>query len=122
VAPAFAVKSMNLVAVGTPSPGCLPTNPSLFTSNCTFVVQANLLNAQNGGTVSGVLDAAAQGFGGSQAKQVPFSITVPPGSPTATATVQVLFDIRPCSGSSIAVAVTQQPNSVASNQVHFGDC
>jgi RNA polymerase sigma factor (sigma-70 family) len=119
VAAPFAVKSLNLVWKDKSPPGCpLISTQTGINFVCTFTVQANLVNPQNGATVKGTLFAAAAGPGGGQLKSAPFSIPVT----TGTVTVQVAFNTLPCTSGSSASAVASQPNTVSSNPVAFGNC
>jgi RNA polymerase sigma factor (sigma-70 family) len=122
----FAVTSLVLTADDPQVPGCMYPPATVPTFACTFTVQANVVNAQNGSTVLGTLFATAVSTGGVASKQVAFSIVVPAGSSFAKVTVLVNFSFQPCRkvpppGSS-AFAIAQQPNTVVSNQVNFGDC
>ncbi|PZR85408.1 MAG: hypothetical protein DLM67_25875 [Candidatus Nephthysia bennettiae] len=120
---AFAVTAVTLTANDLAAFGC---DPNQFGYVCSFTVTAQLANAGNGSTVSGTLMAAAWRPGQSQTRQVPFSMTVQAGAPTAQAAVQATFAFQPCRSpggqppGSTALAAIQQPNGAASAPVAFG--
>lgn len=121
--PPFAVTALK-VSVDDPAPvGCLPN--SVATYDCHFTVFAVLSHAQNGSTVTGSLIATARKLTFVETQQVPFSMTVPAGTATASTPVVATFTFLPCATNaggtaSTAFAITQQPNTVSSAPVTFG--
>jgi RNA polymerase sigma factor (sigma-70 family) len=122
VTPPFAVTGVQLTDMGCNSTQSLGTL-------CTFMVAANLRNAQNGSTVAGRLDATARQIGGASTfRQVAFSIPVQAGASNASQliTVDFGFFFAPCrstanpNAGSAAMAVVQQPNAATGTLIPFG--
>jgi hypothetical protein len=120
----FTVTQVQLTTGDPSGTSCLRTGLGYA---CRFTVWVGGRNGHTGSQAAGTLSATAYGVGGrAQARSAAFSVTLAPGTSSASVSLNLTFAFPPCASQrgaappSLASAAIHQPNAVQSPSVSFG--